>query len=186
MACPYPSTPSLPTWYPYLPQVHVLCALPLRNMSRIWGYLNSFELPIWIRPYGFRLYAYMFGRNLDETELSNLTRCQIWRILLSKIEPGVRPVDNSVLVSVETFLSSLQCLITAKQVSPADGTAFHISTIDSLRVEQVKDMTYSLDVLLGVETSRLGRPTSPTYTIVEFPRRHMAIVDDHEFAMTTL
>ena len=43
-------------------------------------------------------------------------------------------------------------------------------------------MTYSLDALLGVETSTPGSPTSPTSTIVEFPRRDMATVDDHEFA----
>lgn len=43
-------------------------------------------------------------------------------------------------------------------------------------------MTYSLDALLGVETSRPDSPVSSTSTVVEFPRRDMAIVDDHEFA----
>lgn len=146
-------------------QVHVLGALPLRNMSRVWGYLNSFELPVWIRPYGFRLYAYMFGCNLDEIEPSDLTHyASLGDFFYRKLKPGVRPVDNSVLVS------------------PADGTVLHLGTIDGLRVEQVKGITYSLDALLGVETSRPGSPTSPTSTVVEFPHRDMSIVDDREFA----
>ncbi|KIM51563.1 hypothetical protein SCLCIDRAFT_143017 [Scleroderma citrinum Foug A] len=146
-------------------QVHVLGALPLRNMSRVWGYLNSFELPVWIRPYGFRLYAYMFGCNLEEIEPSDLTHyASLGDFFYRKLKPGVRPVDNSVLVS------------------PADGTVLHLGTIDGLRVEQVKGITYSLDALLGVERSRPGSPTSPTSTVVEFPHRDMSIVDDHEFA----
>ena len=54
--------------------------------------------------------------------------------------------------------------------------------MDGLRVKQVKGITYPLDALLSVETSRPGRPTSSTSTIVELPRRDMASVNDHEFA----
>ncbi|KAI6105112.1 phosphatidylserine decarboxylase-domain-containing protein [Pisolithus croceorrhizus] len=146
-------------------QVHVLGALPLRNMSRVWGYMNSFELPIWIRPYGFRLYAFMFGCNLDEIEPDDLTQyASLGDFFYRKLKPGVRPVDNSVLVS------------------PADGTVLHLGTIDGLRVEQVKGMTYSLDALLGVEKSSPDSPASPTSTVVEFPRRDMSVVDEREFA----
>ncbi|KAI5992969.1 phosphatidylserine decarboxylase [Pisolithus albus] len=146
-------------------QVHVLGALPLRNMSRVWGYMNSFELPVWIRPYGFRLYAFMFGCNLEEIEPSDLTQySSLGDFFYRKLKPGVRPVDNSVLVS------------------PADGTVLHLGTIDGLRVEQVKGMTYSLDALLGVEKSSPNSPVSPTSTIVEFPRRDMSVVDEREFA----
>lgn len=75
-------------------------ALPLRNLSRVWGYLNSFELPVWIRPYGFRLYAYVFGCNLDEIEPSDLTKyASLGEFFYRKLKPGVRPVDNAVLVS---------------------------------------------------------------------------------------
>ena len=77
-------------------------------------------------------------------------------MLLSKTQTGVRPVDNSVLV---TFLSCLQRL-TVKRVSPANGTLH--STIDGMRVVQVKDIIYSLHALLCVKTSRLSSPTSPT------------------------
>src|SRR6266702_1250838 len=74
-------------------------ALPLRNLSRVWGYMNSFELPTWIRPYSFRLYAYVFGCNLDEIEPSDLTRyTSLGEFFYRKLKPGVRPVDSAVLV----------------------------------------------------------------------------------------
>ena len=111
--------------------------------------------------------------------MSGFILCQSWRIYLNT---GVCSVHNSTLVSGATFLSLLQHLITVNQVSPADGTVLHLGTSDGLRVEQVKGMTYSLDALLGVETSRLGSPPSPASAIGEFHCRSMAIVDDHEFA----
>ena len=72
--------------------------------------------------------------------------------------------------------------MTVLQVSPADGTVLHLGTIDNLRVEQVKGITYSLDALLGVEHSEPGSPTSPSSTVIEFPNREMSHVTDREFA----
>ncbi|KAG6873270.1 hypothetical protein C0995_001044 [Termitomyces sp. Mi166 len=143
--------------------VHVIGALPLRNMSRLWGYVNSLELPVWFRPWGFRIYAFAFGCNLDEIEHDDLTTYpSLGAFFYRKLKPGVRPVDPAVLVS------------------PADGTVLHFGTIKDLRVEQVKGITYSLDALLGVE--RPGSPTSVISTPPEYHNRDMSIVDDREFA----
>ncbi|KNZ75709.1 Phosphatidylserine decarboxylase proenzyme 2, mitochondrial [Termitomyces sp. J132] len=143
--------------------VHVIGALPLRNMSRLWGYVNSLELPVWFRPWGFRLYAFAFGCNLDEIEHEDLsTYPSLGAFFYRKLKPGVRPVDSAVLVS------------------PADGTMLHFGTIKDLRVEQVKGITYSLDALLGVE--RPGSPASVISTPPEYHNRDMSIVDDREFA----
>jgi phosphatidylserine decarboxylase len=80
-------------------QVHVLGALPLRNMSRLWGYLNSLELPVWFRPYGFRLYALIFGCDLDEIEPSDLKEYpSLGEFFYRKLKDGVRPVDSAILV----------------------------------------------------------------------------------------
>ncbi|KAF9067831.1 phosphatidylserine decarboxylase-domain-containing protein [Rhodocollybia butyracea] len=115
-------------------QVHVLGALPLRNMSRVWGYLNSLELPPWFRPYGFRVYAFAFGCNLDEIDEEDLkTYKSLGEFFYRKLKDGVRPVDDAVLIS------------------PADGRILHFGTVQGSRVEQVKGITYSLDALLGVE-----------------------------------
>ncbi|TFK38774.1 phosphatidylserine decarboxylase 1 [Crucibulum laeve] len=140
-------------------QVHVLGALPLRNFSRLWGYVNSLQLPVWFRPYGYRLYSFAFGCNLDEIEPADLrTYPSLGDFFYRKLKSGARPVDNAALVS------------------PADGTMLHFGKVQhDMRVEQVKGITYHLDALLGVE-----RPGSPT-SVVQY-NRDMSIVDDQEFA----
>ncbi|KAK2464864.1 hypothetical protein APHAL10511_002940 [Amanita phalloides] len=138
--------------------VHVLGALPLRNMSRLWGYVNSLELPVWFRPYGFKFYAYVFGCNLDEIEQQDLTAYRsLGDFFYRKLKPGVRPVGDAVLVS------------------PADGTILHLGTITDLRVEQVKGITYSLDAFLGID-----KPNNTKAVVERNP--DMQVVDDKEFA----
>jgi phosphatidylserine decarboxylase len=121
--------------------------------------MNSLELPIWFRPYGIRLYSFAFGCNLDECEPSDLREyASLGAFFYRKLKDGVRPVDKAALVS------------------PADGTVLHFGTIQDLRVEQVKGITYSLDALLGVERAN-GTPVH-----ISSSQRDMTVVDDHEFA----
>ncbi|KAI0286418.1 phosphatidylserine decarboxylase-domain-containing protein [Russula brevipes] len=148
--------------------VHILGALPLRNLSRLWGWLNSFELPVWFRPIGLKMYAFIFGCDLTEIEPADLREYpSLGAFFYRSLAPGTRPIADSALVS------------------PADGTVLHFGAVQGARVEQVKGLTYSLDALLGVERPkpRSGGPngTSPS-TTVPFPVREMAIVDDREFA----
>ncbi|KAJ3829698.1 phosphatidylserine decarboxylase 1 [Lentinula raphanica] len=141
-------------------QVHVLGALPLRNMSRLWGYLNSLELPPWFRPFGFRVYALAFGCDLNEIEPEDLKAYRsLGEFFYRKLKDGVRPVDDAVLVS------------------PADGRILHFGLVQGSRVEQVKGITYSLDALLGVE-----RPGTPPAIKAPSHRDSMPVVDDQEFA----
>jgi hypothetical protein len=80
-------------------QVHVLGALPLRNLSRLWGYVNSLELPEWFRPYGFKLYSSVFGVNLAEVENDLKTYTSLGDFFYRRLKEGARPVADSVLVS---------------------------------------------------------------------------------------
>jgi phosphatidylserine decarboxylase len=140
-------------------------------MSRLWGYVNSLELPIWLRPYGIKLYAYTFGCNLEEIEPSDLTNyVSLGDFFYRKLKDGARPVANAILVS------------------PADGRVLHFGKVDvtgdesggllgPVRVEQVKGITYSLDALLGVE-----RPNSPDSILVQFHNPDSALVTHQEFA----
>lgn len=143
-------------------QVHVLGALPLRSASRLWGYMNSLELPVWFRPYGFSLYSWIFGCNLDELAEPDLTKYKsLGDFFYRQLKPGARPIDPSILVS------------------PADGTVLHFGSIkDHRTVEQVKGMTYSLDALLGVSSGN----ATPTSEEIHFANRDHAQVDDTEFA----
>lgn len=163
MACTYIDSQGLLVDQHYH-QVHVIGALPLRSISRLWGTLNSVTLPVFIRPYSFRLYSFIFGCNLDEIEPADLREYKsLGEFFYRGLKKGARPVDDAVLVS------------------PADGKVLHFGTIKDLRVEQVKGITYSLDALLGVDRQHLHLGT-PTSTVVErYP--DMPIVDDHEFAV---
>ncbi|KZV88045.1 phosphatidylserine decarboxylase [Exidia glandulosa HHB12029] len=123
--------------------VHVLGALPLRNLSRLWGYLNSLTLPVWFRPYGFRLYAWVFGCNLDEMAEQDLKHyTSLGDFFYRSLKDGVRPIASTALVS------------------PADGKILHFGTVEGARVEQVKGITYSLDALLGSSS-----PSNPVETV---------------------
>ncbi|KAF9490124.1 phosphatidylserine decarboxylase [Pleurotus eryngii] len=141
-------------------QVHVLGALPLRNMSRVWGYVNSLELPVWFRPIGFRLYSFAFGCDLDEIEHSDdLTQyVSLGDFFYRKLKDGARPVDPAVLVS------------------PADGRILHLGAITDHKVEQVKGITYSLDALLGIDKDH------PPVYVPAMRDPDLSIVDDQEFA----
>lgn len=113
-------------------QLYVLGALPLNTISRTWGWMNSHTLPVWFRPYGFKLYSWVFGCNLDEMLDPDLTHYEsLGQFFSRELKPGVRPLANSLLLS------------------PADGTVLHLGRIEGDRVEQVKGLTYSLDSLLG-------------------------------------
>ncbi|TFY53210.1 hypothetical protein EVJ58_g9576 [Rhodofomes roseus] len=80
-------------------QVHVLGALPLNSLSRVWGFLNSLELPVWFRPFGFKLYSWAFGCNLDEINPPDLTQyASLGEFFYRKLKPGARPVADTVLV----------------------------------------------------------------------------------------
>lgn len=79
--------------------IHVISALPLRSMSRLWGHLNSLELPLWFRPFGFKLYAHLFGCNLDEIEPKDLKAYKsLGEFFYRKLSPDSRPIDDAILV----------------------------------------------------------------------------------------
>ncbi|KAI8983296.1 phosphatidylserine decarboxylase [Trametes punicea] len=138
--------------------VHVIGALPLRNLSRLWGYLNSLDLPVWFRPLGFRLYAWIFHCNLDEIDPPDLKQYRsLGEFFYRKLKDGARPIADS--------------------VSPADGRVLHFGVIKDGRIEQVKGSTYSLDALLGVV-----RPGSPPPASVDFPQDKMQEVNHKHFA----
>lgn len=123
-------------------QVRVLGALPLRSLSQLWGYLNGLVLPVWFRPFGFKLYAKIFGCNLDEVPNDLASYESLGDFFYREIREGARPIAD------------------APMVSPADGRVLHFGEIVGQRVEQVKGLTYSLEALLGSETASYGQATN--------------------------
>lgn len=112
--------------------VQVLSSLPLNQISRTWGWVNSVPLPEWFRPIGFKTYAYLFGCNLDEIAEEDLTRYRsLSEFFYRELKPGARQIDDALMVS------------------PADGRVLHLGAVEGRSVEQVKGMAYSLDSLFG-------------------------------------
>jgi len=151
--------------------IHVIGALPLRTMSRLWGYLNSLQLPVWFRSFGFKLYAFIFGCNLNEIDPSDLKSYKsLGEFFYRRLAPGVRPIEDAILVS------------------PADGKVLHFGTINDLkRVEQVKGITYSLDALLGSpQSSPPATPVNPFSSVGVCVNGHTnadhSVVIDSQFA----
>ncbi|PWN48274.1 phosphatidylserine decarboxylase [Violaceomyces palustris] len=138
--------------------VYVIGALPLNAISRAWGWANNIELPLWFRPFGFKLYAWIFGCNLDEMKDPDLTHYKsLGEFFYRELEEGAREIDDALLVS------------------PADGKVLHFGVIKERRVEQVKGITYSLDALLGTTSM-------PETTDVYNRDSHYETINEENFA----
>ncbi|WFD23032.1 phosphatidylserine decarboxylase [Malassezia equina] len=115
--------------------MYILGVIPFNAISRTWGWFNDLTLPVWFRPYGFQLYARLFGCHLDEMKEKDLRQyANLADFFVRELEPGARPISPSLLVS------------------PADGKVLHLGVVEGDRVEQVKGLTYSLGSLLGYHT----------------------------------
>ncbi|KAI0834137.1 putative phosphatidylserine decarboxylase [Hypoxylon sp. FL0890] len=118
-------------------QVKVMSSLPLKAMSRLWGKFNELTIPYYLRVPGFKLYAFIFGVNLDEVSEPDLHAYpNLSAFFYRTLKPGVRPLDpnpNALL-------------------SPADGRVLQFGKIEGNDIEQVKGMTYTIDALLGKNT----------------------------------
>jgi len=109
-------------------------SLPLRHVSRAWGFINDIYLPKFSRKFLLGLYARSFNCDLSEAEEENLENYenlgQFFRRCLKK---GCRSIDSERLL-----------------VSPCDGKILHKGTILSEGlVEQVKGVSYRLSRFLG-------------------------------------
>ncbi|CAM9018553.1 hypothetical protein WICANDRAFT_61799 [Wickerhamomyces anomalus NRRL Y-366-8] len=118
--------------------------LPLNAISRLWGQINSIDLPVWLRGPGYKFYSYCFGANLDEikeTDLSNFKNLSDF--FYRELKDGVRPIAKD---------SDIVC--------PSDGKVLQFGVIDDGNIEQVKGMTYSIDSFLGDATNtKLAAPS---------------------------
>lgn len=81
-------------------KVKVAAVLPLRNISRLWGDFNSIQIPIFLRPAGFKLYSWIFGCNLEEMKNSDLKSYRnLSEFFTRELKYGARPIEPGLLVS---------------------------------------------------------------------------------------
>ncbi|RMY79325.1 hypothetical protein D0863_00111 [Hortaea werneckii] len=121
--------------------VQIMSTIPLKAISRTWGWFNSLTIPYSLRVPGFKLYGWLFGVNFDEIQEEDLHNFRnLAEFFYRTLKPGVRPIDAD-----PTAL-----------VSPADGKVVQYGFIEHGEVEQVKGVTYHLDALLGKEAAGNG------------------------------
>lgn len=121
--------------------------LPLNAISRLWGRVNSIDLPVWLRDPCFKLYGYTFGVNFDEIKEADITNFKnLSEFFYREIKPEVRPVNEA-----------------ADIVCPSDGTVLQLGVIHDGNIEQVKGMTYSIDEFLGDASN--NKLAAPSHTV---------------------
>ncbi|KAI9205021.1 phosphatidylserine decarboxylase-domain-containing protein [Polychytrium aggregatum] len=117
--------------------IHAYSLLPLRLISRAWGWLNGLTVPMILREPLYGLYSKAFGCHLDEMADPDLKHYDnLGAFFYRELKAGARPIDE-----------------TSKLVSPADGRVLHFGRVVNDQVEQIKGVTYSLDALLGQRSS---------------------------------
>ncbi|KAK9737403.1 Phosphatidylserine decarboxylase [Popillia japonica] len=110
--------------------------LPLRMVSRWWGWFADKSLPTFLRPYIYGMYINTFGVNLSEAAIQDLTAYKNLSDFFARpLKEGARVIDQSSPI-----------------ISPCDGTVLHFGTVHTGHVEQVKGVTYSLENFLGENT----------------------------------
>ncbi|KAJ3024820.1 UNVERIFIED_CONTAM: phosphatidylserine decarboxylase 1 [Siphonaria sp. JEL0065] len=115
--------------------IRIYAALPLREVSRAWGWLNSLTVPVSLRSTLYGAYSNAFGCNLDEMDAPNVEVFEnLGTFFYRTLKEGARVVDTK-----------------AELVCPSDGKILCCGKIENnaRQVPLVKGLTYSLDALLG-------------------------------------
>ncbi|KAJ3666274.1 hypothetical protein Zmor_001727 [Zophobas morio] len=117
-------------------EINCYCMLPLRTVSRCWGWIADIQLPEFLRPFIYGLYANTFGVKLSEALHEDLRYYPSLADFFARpLKNGIRAIDHA-----------------SDLVSPCDGTILHFGTVHTNQVEQVKGVTYSLENFLGANT----------------------------------
>ncbi|XP_045467306.1 phosphatidylserine decarboxylase proenzyme, mitochondrial isoform X2 [Harmonia axyridis] len=129
-------------------EIKCYCLLPLRTVSRCWGWMADVKLPEVLRPYVYSMYINMFKVNLSEALNEDLKSYSSLADFFSRqIKQDVRKIDQD------------SCL-----VSPCDGTVLHLGPVHHNEdIEQVKGITYKLPSFFGENTWNSRREQSRDY-----------------------
>jgi len=116
-------------------QVDIIKNLPTRSLSRIWGYLCNLYIPELLRKPIMKSYSHLFDCNLEEAVISDVTKFETFNDFFTrKLKPNARFIDPS-----------------ATLVSPADARVVSFGSLSypHLNIDQVKGLTYPLNVFVG-------------------------------------
>lgn len=81
-------------------------------MSRLWGLINSIDLPHWLRKPAYRLYIWMFDCHVEEAVVEDISRYKnLSEFFRRMLKPGMRPLDAQV-----SLVSMRGCFIQADEL----------------------------------------------------------------------
>lgn len=122
----------------YLGEILLYKVLPLRSLSRLWGFVNDLHLHPALRGPFLGWYARTFGCNMEEAEEERLENYpNLGALFRRALKDGARPVDETAMV-----------------VSPADGHVIWFGEVSpDGEMEQVKGVNYSLEKFLGLDSN---------------------------------
>lgn len=129
-------------------QSKIYCSLPLRIISRCWGWLAACYMPVPLRSYVYGWYSQAFGVNLQEALHDD------YKYYNSLADFFTRPLKEGVRIIDEK----------SPLVSPADGKVLHFGSASNSRIEQVKGVNYSLEDFLGPPNWRRGEQETHPHT----------------------
>ncbi|XP_060645436.1 phosphatidylserine decarboxylase proenzyme, mitochondrial [Drosophila nasuta] len=129
-------------------QSMVYCSLPLRIISRCWGWLASCYMPSVMRPYVYGWYSQMFNVNISEAQYPDYSHYNSMAEFFTRpLREGARLIDAK-----------------APLVSPADGKVLHFGSASDSRIEQVKGVNYSIEDFLGpLQTVEQSKEAAASY-----------------------
>lgn len=111
--------------------------LPLRVTSSLWGKINSYDLPVWMRSRLYHLFCRTYNCDMSEALESDYRNYRnLSEFFRRQLKPDSRPI------SVEPGV-----------VSPADGLVLHFGPVIHGRIEGVKGLNYSVQTFLGLPSA---------------------------------
>lgn len=116
--------------------IRIYNMLPLRATSSLWGKINSYDLPIWMRSKLYDYFCKTYNCDMSEALESDYRHYKnLSEFFGRRLKPDSRPISQ-----------------TPGVVSPADGLLLHFGPIENGTIENVKGINYSLGSFLGTKS----------------------------------
>lgn len=116
--------------------IRIYNMLPLRATSSLWGKINSYDLPIWMRSKLYDYFCKTYNCDMSEALESDYKHYKnLSEFFGRRLKPDSRPISQ-----------------TPGVVSPADGLILHYGPIQNGRIENVKGLNYSVNSFLGLKS----------------------------------
>jgi len=107
---------------------------PTRLISRLWGIIHSWRIPLLARPFIYHFYSLIYGVKINEAADTDLSHYpNLGAFFRRPINPNCRPLARTNLVS------------------PCDGKVLTMGQVDDGCIEQIKGQSFTVAQFLGAD-----------------------------------